>query len=73
MFPELCSLRGQSSLLLEDPAVLHAMVVPLLLQPHILLPRQPEIHTERVHYPGPALAETHGTPALPYLAASWCL
>ena len=47
MFPELCGLRGQSCLLLEDPAVLHAVVVSLLLQPHILLPRQPETYTER--------------------------
>ena len=41
VFAESVSLCGQQGLLLQDPAVLHAMVVPLLLQSDILLLRHP--------------------------------
>lgn len=40
VFPEALCLCGQQSLLLQDPAVLHAMVVSLLLQTNILLLRE---------------------------------
>ena len=41
VFLEPASFHGQSCLLLESPAVLHAVIVPLLLQTDILLLRLP--------------------------------